>query len=461
MQNRGRRGPDGARRATASASRSPCCAGLERFLAHGLGPPSSARRFAPRQRGRASASRPLGALRSGVPAPAPRARRPGPPVSEHRRTDRADPLAVLFAVERRRRSRATSSSSASSAPARDDRVRRQPRQLGRQQRTAPGLARAPRASPCRWRCSGAGTRPRPPRRRAAAAAREAGRRSAPTSPSSTARSTVSPVARESDSSAGRSRVGSAARLACASRASPPPSTMRPPGARRDELLVGRAPRRDGEPSTSGSETAAASSASPSPPGAASSARSTRPARAIAWMPGRAGRSSVSCIMGRTYCIVEHRWRPARSASTARCCGGARTATSPRGAARSGTRARRTATRRRSCSRPARPTRSRPCAWRAAEGLTVTVRSGGHSWAGNHLRDGSVLLDLSALRGARGRRGGDDGAGAARLPRQRAARRARASTSCSSPPATARAWASAATCCRAATAGTGACTARPA
>lgn len=33
----------------------------------------------------------------------------------------------------------------------------------------------------------------------------------------------------------------------------------------------------------------------------------------------------------------------------------------------------------------------------AEGLTVTVRSGGHSWAGNHLRDGSVLLDLSALR----------------------------------------------------------------
>jgi FAD/FMN-containing dehydrogenase len=33
-----------------------------------------------------------------------------------------------------------------------------------------------------------------------------------------------------------------------------------------------------------------------------------------------------------------------------------------------------------------------------EGLTVTVRSGGHSWAGNHLRDGSVLIDLSALRG---------------------------------------------------------------
>jgi FAD/FMN-containing dehydrogenase len=30
-------------------------------------------------------------------------------------------------------------------------------------------------------------------------------------------------------------------------------------------------------------------------------------------------------------------------------------------------------------------------------LTVAVRSGGHSWAGNHLRDGSLLLDLSALR----------------------------------------------------------------
>lgn len=34
---------------------------------------------------------------------------------------------------------------------------------------------------------------------------------------------------------------------------------------------------------------------------------------------------------------------------------------------------------------------------AAEGLKMAVRSGGHSWAGNHLRDGSLLLDLSALR----------------------------------------------------------------
>jgi FAD/FMN-containing dehydrogenase len=33
-----------------------------------------------------------------------------------------------------------------------------------------------------------------------------------------------------------------------------------------------------------------------------------------------------------------------------------------------------------------------------EGLTVAIRSGGHSWAGNHLRDGSLLLDLSGLAG---------------------------------------------------------------
>lgn len=33
---------------------------------------------------------------------------------------------------------------------------------------------------------------------------------------------------------------------------------------------------------------------------------------------------------------------------------------------------------------------------AREGLRVGVRSGGHSWPGNHVRDGIVLLDLSAL-----------------------------------------------------------------
>jgi FAD/FMN-containing dehydrogenase len=32
------------------------------------------------------------------------------------------------------------------------------------------------------------------------------------------------------------------------------------------------------------------------------------------------------------------------------------------------------------------------------GLQVGVRSGGHSWAGNHVRDGGMLLDLSRLRG---------------------------------------------------------------
>ena len=32
----------------------------------------------------------------------------------------------------------------------------------------------------------------------------------------------------------------------------------------------------------------------------------------------------------------------------------------------------------------------------AEKLRVTVRSGGHSWAGNHLRDGGLLLDVSRL-----------------------------------------------------------------
>ena len=30
------------------------------------------------------------------------------------------------------------------------------------------------------------------------------------------------------------------------------------------------------------------------------------------------------------------------------------------------------------------------------GLTVGVRSGGHGWSGNHVRDGGVLLDLSAM-----------------------------------------------------------------
>ena len=31
-----------------------------------------------------------------------------------------------------------------------------------------------------------------------------------------------------------------------------------------------------------------------------------------------------------------------------------------------------------------------------EGMRIGVRSGGHSWAGNHVRDGGLLLDASAL-----------------------------------------------------------------
>lgn len=36
---------------------------------------------------------------------------------------------------------------------------------------------------------------------------------------------------------------------------------------------------------------------------------------------------------------------------------------------------------------------------AAEGMRIGIRSGGHSWAGNHVRDGGLLLDLSRLDGA--------------------------------------------------------------
>src|ERR1700754_3799007 len=32
----------------------------------------------------------------------------------------------------------------------------------------------------------------------------------------------------------------------------------------------------------------------------------------------------------------------------------------------------------------------------ANGLKVNIRSGGHSWAANHLRDGAVLLDVSRI-----------------------------------------------------------------
>jgi FAD/FMN-containing dehydrogenase len=36
-------------------------------------------------------------------------------------------------------------------------------------------------------------------------------------------------------------------------------------------------------------------------------------------------------------------------------------------------------------------------WAAEQQMKIGVRSGGHSWAGNHVRDGGMLLDLSRLR----------------------------------------------------------------
>lgn len=37
------------------------------------------------------------------------------------------------------------------------------------------------------------------------------------------------------------------------------------------------------------------------------------------------------------------------------------------------------------------------AWARAQGLRVSMRSGGHNWSGSPLRDGGLLLDLSGLR----------------------------------------------------------------
>ncbi len=95
-----------------------------------------------------------------------------------------------------------------------------------------------------------------------------------------------------------------------------------------------------------------------------------------------------------------------------------------------------------------------------EGMRMAVRSGGHSWAGNHLRDGGMLLDLSRLTEAEidpdsmtasvqpGCRGNDLVA-------------ALAEKELFFPAGHCQGWPSAGTCCRAATAGTGACTAPPA
>ena len=93
-------------------------------------------------------------------------------------------------------------------------------------------------------------------------------------------------------------------------------------------------------------------------------------------------------------------------------------------------------------------------------MKVGVRSGGHSWAGSHLRDGGMLLDLSRLTGlsldaeARvavvqpGLRGSEL-ASTLRAPGS------------SSPSATARAWPSAGTCFRAGSDGSRGFSGRPA
>ena len=57
-------------------------------------------------------------------------------------------------------------------------------------------------------------------------------------------------------------------------------------------------------------------------------------------------------------------------------------------------------------------------------MRIGVRSGGHSWAGSHLRDGGMLLDCSRLRSVRGRRERDDGRRPARLSGERARHGAR-------------------------------------
>ncbi len=94
------------------------------------------------------------------------------------------------------------------------------------------------------------------------------------------------------------------------------------------------------------------------------------------------------------------------------------------------------------------------------GVRLAVRSGGHSWAGNHVRDGGVLLDLSGLDEATV----DPDAMSASLPPAVAApicSRSWPSMTCSFRGAIAWGWRWAATCCRAASGGTAASTARPA
>ena len=106
----------------------------------------------------------------------------------------------------------------------------------------------------------------------------------------------------------------------------------------------------------------------------------------------------------------------------------------------GTRARPSATRRRLCLPRASTMSCERGDARVSGVCRIGVRSGGHSWAGNHVRDGGMLLDLSRLCEVEVDAAAMTRHGRARLSRQRAARACSPSTICSSRRATARVWA---------------------
>ncbi|URN03182.1 FAD-dependent oxidoreductase [Actinomadura madurae] len=96
----------------------------------------------------------------------------------------------------------------------------------------------------------------------------------------------------------------------------------------------------------------------------------------------------------------------------------------------------------------------------SEGLRVSIRSGGHSWVGNGVRDGGMLIDLSRLQEITV----DPGAGPRpsspppRAPRSRGPSRR---TGCSSPPAMRPPWASEGSSSAVVTVGTPGTSVRPA
>ena len=99
------------------------------------------------------------------------------------------------------------------------------------------------------------------------------------------------------------------------------------------------------------------------------------------------------------------------------------------------------------------------AYAKANDLQVGIRSGGHSWAANHLRDGGLLLDMQRIRSGDHRQGQDARGGGPGKGGSILAAELDAAGTCSSPPATARACASAAIYSRAVTAGTAGFTGR--